>query len=322
MFNPMNYISMKAIGRMTNAHAHLDRAYTLTKQDFENSNINKHLFEKWKIVNEMKMNSCEFDYYQRIMKAAEHQFDYGVKNILTFIDIDEYAEERAIRAAIQAREELKEKYNMNLLIANQTLSGVTNIKIKRMIEKNMDEIDILGGLPKVENFSKHVDTIFSWAKDTGKRVHMHVDQLNTSKENETEMLAMKTKEYKLYDKVTAIHSISLAAHPKSYRNYVYDKCKEMEISFITCPTAWIDHRRNEELNVNHNSVTPVEELLNRNITVAIGTDNIYDIYKPYSAGDLLLEAKFLIESLHLYDPESIIKILTTNGEKVLGLKAI
>ena len=93
----------------------------------------------------------------------------------------------------------------------------------------------------------------------------------------------------------------------------------MEISFVCCPTAWIDHRRNEELNVNHNSITPVEELLEHNITVAIGTDNIHDVYKPYSTGDLLTETKFLIECLHFYDIEKIVKILTTNGRKVLGL---
>ena len=319
MFNPVNEIALASIDKMTNAHSHLDRAYTITKKDFKNSTINKHLFEKWKIVQTIKKKSSQADYFQRIMTAAEYQYDFGVKNILTFIDIDEFAEERAIKAALLAKEKLKRFYNVNLLIANQTLSGVTQPKIKKMIEKNMDNIDILGGLPRVENFSKHIDTIFSWAKETGKRVHVHVDQLNTVKEHETEMLAIKTKEYGLYNQVTAVHSISLAAHSKSYRKNIYQKCKDMEISFVTCPTAWIDHKRNEELNVNHNSITPVDELIEHEITVAIGTDNIHDIYKPYSTGDLMLEAKFLIECLHFYDIQNIINILTVNGEKVLGL---
>jgi cytosine/adenosine deaminase-related metal-dependent hydrolase len=157
------------------------------------------------------------------MTAAEYQYDFGIKNILTFIDIDEFAEERAIKAAVLAKDKLKRFYGVNLMIANQTLSGVTNPKIKNLIEKNMDNIDILGGLPRVENFSNHIDTIFSWAKETGKRVHVHVDQLNTKKEHETEMLAIKTKEYGLYDQVTAVHSISLAAHPKSYRQQPYKR---------------------------------------------------------------------------------------------------
>ena len=64
------------------------------------------------------------------------------------------------KAAVLAKEELKKSYNVNLLIANQTLSGVTSTKIKKLIERNMSNIDILGGLPRVENFSQHVDTIF------------------------------------------------------------------------------------------------------------------------------------------------------------------
>lgn len=319
IYNPLNEVSYKTAGKMTNAHAHLDRAYTLTKKDFLNSNINKHLFEKWKIVKDIKKQSSEHDYYLRIMQAAEYQYDFGIRNILTFIDLDEYAEERALKAAVKVKDHMKRTYGVNLIIANQTMSGVTSPKIKKMIEKNMDSIDILGSLPKVEDFDKHIDTLFSWSKDTGKRVHVHVDQLNTNLENETERLAKKTQQYDLYDKVTAVHSISLATHPKQYREKIYKMCKDLEISFVTCPTAWIDHRRTEEINVNHNSITPVEELVNHGITVAIGTDNISDIYKPFSTGDLLTEAKFLIECLHFYDVKAITNILTINGEKVLGL---
>ena len=56
-----------------------------------------------------------------------------------------------------------------------------------------------------------------------------------------------------------------------------------------------------------------------NLTVGIGTDNIHDIYKPFSNGDILTEVKFLIECLHLYDIEKIIKILTINNKKIMGL---
>ena len=33
-------------GGFINAHAHFDRAYTATTRDFENDNVNAHLFEK------------------------------------------------------------------------------------------------------------------------------------------------------------------------------------------------------------------------------------------------------------------------------------
>ena len=95
--------------------------------------------------------------------------------------------------------------------------------------------------------------------------------------------------------------------------------KDAGLSFIACPTAWIDARRTEELCPIHNAVTPVDELLEHDLVVAIGSDNIHDIYKPFSTGDMRTEIKFLLESLHIYDIETLVNISTRNGLKVVGL---
>ena len=118
-------------------------------------------------------------------------------------------------------------------------------------------------------------------------------------------------------KVTAIHSISLAAHPKFYRDEIYKICLDANLNFISCPSAWIDHRRNEKLSVNHNSVTPIDELIPLGLNVAIGSDNICDIYKPFSDGNMMTELRFLLESNHFYDMDSLVKIATSNA-KLIG----
>jgi len=52
--------------------------------------------------------------------------------------------------------------------------------------------------------------------------------------------------------------------------------------------------------------------------VAIGSDNIHDVYKPYSTGDMGTELKFLLEATHIYDQEVLVNIATENGLKVIG----
>ena len=94
--------------------------------------------------------------------------------------------------------------------------------------------------------------------------------------------------------------------------------KDAGLSFIACPTAWIDSRRTEEMAPIHNAITPVDELIEHDLIVAIGSDNIHDIYKPYSTGDMRTELKFLLEATHIYDEETLIKISTENGLKVIG----
>ena len=157
------------------------------------------------------------------------------------------------------------------------------------------------------------------AKDHDKLVHVHVDQFNTTEENETQMPGRKTIEHGLHGKVSAIHCISLAAHNKKYRHEVYDLCREADLLIISCPTAWIDHNRTERMAVSHNSITPVDEMIPAGLTVAFGTDNICDIYKPFSDGNLWTEMRVMLEACHYYDIENLVKIATTNGLKVLGL---
>ncbi|MGZ6005290.1 MAG: amidohydrolase family protein, partial [Candidatus Saccharimonadales bacterium] len=69
----------------------------------------------------------------------------------------------------------------------------------------------------------------------------------------------------------------------------------------------------------HNSVTPVDEMLPAGVRVAIGTDDIADIYKPFSDGDMWTELRFLLEATHLYDMDALVEIATTNGRKALFL---
>ncbi len=95
--------------------------------------------------------------------------------------------------------------------------------------------------------------------------------------------------------------------------------KDAGLSFISCPSAWIDHPRREDLAPIHNSTTPVDELIQHDLIVAIGSDNIYDVYKPYSNGDMMFELRMLLEACKVYDEETLVKIATSNGREVLGL---
>ncbi|WP_185873521.1 amidohydrolase family protein [Blattabacterium cuenoti] len=308
---------VKKNGGWVNAHTHLDRAYTLTNNNFKYSYLP--LKKKWYLVDDMKRLATEYDIYFRMEKALEFFLKQGTQAICTFIDVDEIIEDRALNAA----KKLKNNYKnfIKIRFANQVLKGVLSKKSKYWFDKSIDFVDIIGGLPAKDygNEDKHIDIILKTAKNKGKFVHVHVDQFNTSEEKETEKLAKKTIEYGMQGRVVAIHSISLSAHKKNYRYNVYELMKKAKLMVISCPIAWIDHIRNEKLSPNHNSITPVDEMIPEGIIVAFGTDNICDIYKPFSDGNLWVELRFLLEACHYYDIDQLVKIATVNGLKVLGI---
>ena len=302
-------------GGFINAHSHLDRANTYRL--FTEKERKAFLTEKWKLVDRIKKDSTEFDIMIRILTSLRDQINSGVAFVGTFIDIDSVVGTKAIDAAFKAKQDCDGR----LIIACQTLKGILDPKERILIEQSMDKIDIIGSLPGADTGreSEHLDLIMRWAKDFNKLVHVHVDQLNTPLEKETELLAKKTIEYGLEGKVTAVHGISIGAHPRSYREKVYKLCKSAGLSFITCPSAWIDHPRREDLVPSHNAITPVDELLEFGIPVAIGSDNIHDVYKPFCNGDMLFELRLLLESCKIYDVDELVNIATINGRKVLGL---
>tara|TARA_R100001126_G_C4871992_1_gene173639 strand:+ start:103 stop:1071 length:969 start_codon:yes stop_codon:yes gene_type:complete len=305
-------------GGFVNAHAHLDRANTA--QHFSKEEQYKFLKEKWKLVDRIKRYSSYNDYKTRIEQALDGQISFGVSSVCSFIDIDDVASSKAIVAARQVR---TSRQDINLKVACQTLKGVLDSPQDLLIRNHLYFIDIIGSLPGGDKGreEEHLDKIMQWGKEYDKRVHVHVDQLNTPEEKETELLARKTIQWGMEDKVTAVHSISLACHPKSYRQEVYKISKDAGLSFITCPSAWIDHPRREDLAPIHNSITPVDELIENDLTVAIGSDNIHDIYKPYSDGDMMFELRMLLEACKIYDEDQLVKIATENGRKVMGLSA-
>jgi len=96
--------------------------------------------------------------------------------------------------------------------------------------------------------------------------------------------------------------------------------KKAALMVISCPIAWIDHPRTEKLAPSHNAITPIDELLTYRIKVAIGTDNIADVYKPFGDGDMWTELKLVLEACKLYDIDALADIATTNGLDVLGIK--
>ena len=319
-FNPQDAVLelIKQKGGWVNTHAHLDRAFSLQKDTF--SFTNSYLKEKWHLVDEMKKNSSVETIYDRMARALEHFIKQGAQAVGTFIDVDDVMEDKSMIAARRIKEDFGSQ--IQIRFANQVLKGVVNAKAREWFDMSSDFVDIIGGLPAKDfgQEEEHLDILMETAKNKNKLVHVHVDQFNTDEEKETELLARKTIEHGLQGKVSAVHSISVAAHPKKYRHELYELMKEAKLHVISCPTAWIDHNRTERLAPSHNSMTPVDEMIPHGINVAFGTDNINDIYKPFSDGDLWTELRVMLEACHYYDVEKLSDIATVNGLKVLGIE--
>ena len=323
-------------GGWVNAHVHADRAFTINPDKLDIYEKYS-LEEKWDLVDEVKINATEEDYYKRISQAIELMISQGVTAVGSFIDIDPICEDRAIKAAIKARENYKQQITIKYI--NQTLKGVIEPEARKWFDIGAEYVDIIGGLPRRDERdyglgAKHIDILMETARKLNKTVHVHVDQFNIAGDRETELLCYKTIEHNMQGKVVAIHGISIAAEPKPYREYLYHLMKKAEIMVISCPTAWIDSKRSESTTPFHNSLTPIDELIPAGIPIALGTDNIADYMVPFCDGDMWGELRLLTTGTRFIRPlknlnnqrinhfQELVKIATLNGRKSLGIDEI
>lgn len=314
---------IKTKGGWVNAHAHIDRAFILNDDNFHL--VNGSLQEKWDYPDKYKREATVDDIYENMSAVADDMIRQGVQAIGSFIDVDPVIEDKAIKAAVKLRENYADKIEIKFI--NQVVKGVLDSEARKWFDIGAEFVDIIGGLPEKDagREAEHLDVLFEAAKKNGgKMLHVHVDQFNSPDQRDTELLVQKTIEYGYEGKVVAVHCISVGAQPKAYRQKLYAKMKDAGVMVVACPCGWIDNswvaaQEDDVIGPIHNSVTPVKEMLAAGVTVALGTDNIQDIYKPFNDGDMWTELRFLLEAQRFYDLDALAEIATVNGRKTLGL---
>ena len=290
-------------------HAHFDKANLITPERLELSM--RDMQEKWRLYRSLKEGYTEKDLEKRMASCIYNLAAQGCRNMRTFIDADSIVGMLPMNVAALMREKNK-KFDVNIELATQPLEGVFGDSAK-IFEQCCEVADVIGGLPSRDRDIgdvKHVQRILSIGKEMNKPVDVHVDQENNPAEKETEMLARETIKAGMEGKVRAVHSISLAAHDKAYQHYVADLLKDAGITVIVCPSAAISMKPLDVVAPIHNSIAPIRLLAEHDVPLALGIDNIKDLFMPICDGDLWFECRLLMEATRCYDLEFISDIAT------------
>tara|TARA_Y100000389_G_scaffold203006_1_gene250072 strand:+ start:6247 stop:7092 length:846 start_codon:yes stop_codon:yes gene_type:complete len=272
----------------------------------------RHMKDKWHLTNDIKKGYTVKSLRDRMEYTILGLYSQNCKYLRTFIDVDDVVQMTCMQEAYKLKRRYKETLGMNIQLATQPLGGLVNkIENLNLFEEACQIADVVGCLPSIDGLEaeQHLDIAFSTAKRLNKPVEAHLDQLNLPIENETEMFCDFVEKYNFQGKARTIHSISVSCKTEDKQYEIAERLRELDVGVVICPSAAISMTQHSEYEAPiHNSIAPLKVLLESNVKVGLGVDNIRDLFMPLCDGDLSFELKLLAEATRTYDVDILEKI--------------
>ena len=266
--------------------------------------------DKWNTYNKIKANYTFQDIYERSEKSLYSLLKQNVSCVRTFADADMHIGQMCIDALLKLKEDYSDAINIE--VAVQPIEGVLRQENFLAFKSACSKADLVGGLPSRDpNGEEHLHALMDIALEYNLPLDVHVDQLNSPLEKETELLLNVKKKRKFNNPTNAVHSISLACHPEHYQSIIARRLALEEVGVIICPSAALSMKPLNYLSPIHNSIAPLKLLLQNNVRLGLGIDNIADLYMPLVDGDMWFECRLLMEAARHYNLEQVAKIATT-----------
>jgi len=302
-----------------NTHLHLCKVYTLMMMD-EAALKDYHGADMGKAMTAIESAAKIKDQYdekwiiKNVRKAAALAGRYGCTHIRAFADVDSKAKLEGIKALIKAREEFKGIVDIQVVAFAQD-GLVREPGAEDLLRQAMKAgADVVGGIPWIEytdaDIAEHVKICFKIAKEFDKPVSMLVDDAGDAGLRSLEVMAVETIKNGWQGRSLAHHARAMALYAKPYLQKLAALLKKAEMGIVSDPHTGPLHAR-------------VRELLEENVLVCLGQDDISDAYYPYGRNNML-EVAFLNSHLLWFttreDMEVLYDMVTKNAAKAIGVK--
>jgi len=302
----------------SNPHLHLCKVYTLQMmdelalKDYHGEGMGKAM-TAIESAARVKENYDASWIIENVRKAVALAAVYGNTHIRAFADVDSKAKLEGVKALIQAREEFKNVVDIQVVAFAQ--DGIVREPgtIELLTEAMRLGADVVGGIPWIEytdaDILKHVKSIFDIAEKFDADVSMLVDDAGDPGLRSTELMAVEAIKRGWQGRVLAHHARAQAMYPKPYLQKLAALLKQAKMGLVTDPHTGPLHAR-------------VKELLEENVLVCLGQDDISDAYYPYGRNNML-EVAFLASHLLWMtttpELETLYDMITVKASQAMGL---
>lgn len=305
------------------SHVHLDSALNAGKPRDNKSGTLLEAIEIWgerresltkKLIKENARTTIKWLIANGVLRIRTHA-DTSEKNLMT------------LEALLEVREEMKEYVDIQIVAFPQDGIFAYESMEDLMVKAIKMGADVVGALPQVEltreEGIRSIDLAFDLAKKYNKLVDIHTDETTDEHSRFLEVIVDRTIKSKMEGLVTASHCTAMHSYNNDYAAKLIANVKRSEVNIVTNPSSNALLQNRLDGYPRARGHTRVDHLLENNINVSIGNDNIMDPFGPLGKGSMLQMANLLAHTAHLSGSENMIDLfdmISINGAQTLNDK--
>src|SRR5699024_972631 len=234
----------------------------------------------------------------------------------------------ALKALLEVKEEIAPYLDLQLVAFPQ--EGILSYPNgKELLEESLKMgADVVGGIPHYE-FSREygvesMKIAFDLAEKYDRLVDIHCDEIDDEQSRFIEVVATEAYERGLGSRVTASHTTAMGSYNNAYAQKLYRLLQISGINIISNPLINMHLQGRFDTYPKRRGLTRVKELLEQDINVGFGHDDIYDPWYPLGTGNMLQVLHMGLHACQLMGYEEIVDsliLVTQNSARALHLDA-
>ncbi|MCU8559365.1 cytosine deaminase [Vibrio vulnificus] len=312
-----------AVAPFCEPHIHLDTTQTAGEPSW---NISGTLFEGIERWAERKETLSIEDVKSRAKQTLKWQIANGVQHVRTHVDVSDPTL-IALKAMVEVREEMKEWVDIQIVAFPQ--EGILSYPNgKELLEEAVQlGADVIGAIPHFEFTREYgiesLHYVFELAQKYNRLIDVHCDEIDDEQSRFVETLAALAHKFNMGRKVTASHTTAMGSYNGAYASRLFRLLRMSGINFVANPLVNIHLQGRFDDYPKRRGVTRVKEMLNANINVCFGHDDVFDPWYPLGTANML---QVLHMGLHVcqvmgYDQiNNSLDLISTNSARTLNIQ--
>ncbi|MGX9252616.1 cytosine deaminase [Pantoea ananatis] len=311
-----------ALAPFIEPHIHLDTTQTAGEPAWNQSGTLFEGIERWA---ERKALLSHEDVKRRAMQTLKWQIANGIQFVRTHVDVSDPTL-TALKAMLELKAEMAPWIDIQIVAFPQ--EGILSYPNGEALLEEALRLgaDVVGAIPHFEFTREYgVESLhktFALANRYDRLVDVHCDEIDDEQSRFVETVAALAHRDGMGARVTASHTTAMHSYNGAYTSRLFRLLKLSGINFVANPLVNIHLQGRFDSYPKRRGITRVKELLEADINVCFGHDDVFDPWYPLGTANMLQVLHMGLHVCQLMGYEQInagLDLITHHSAKTMNL---